>query len=125
MMQVVLHHFPAAQVEYRYKCRTPNINLAAYLDEIRQEIHALCQLRFTEQELEYLRGLRFIKSDFVDFLGLFHMPEKCIKVSPGAVPGEIDIRSEEHTSELQSLMRISYAVFCLQKTNTEQTTTNI
>src|SRR3546814_9125501 len=27
-------------------------------------------------------------------------------------------RSEEHTSELQSLMRISYAVFCLRKTNT-------
>src|SRR3546814_1163128 len=27
-------------------------------------------------------------------------------------------RSEEHTSELQSLMRISYAVFCLQKKNT-------
>src|SRR3546814_8377796 len=32
-------------------------------------------------------------------------------------------RSEEHTSELQSLMRISYAVFCLKKTiNTQQTT---
>src|SRR3546814_9818447 len=30
-------------------------------------------------------------------------------------------RSEEHTSELQSLMRISYAVFCLKKTNTDQT----
>src|SRR3546814_2357037 len=29
--------------------------------------------------------------------------------------GEIDQRSEEHTSELQSLMRISYAVFCLKK----------
>src|SRR3546814_6052047 len=29
----------------------------------------------------------------------------------------IDWRSEEHTSELQSLMRISYAVFCLNKTN--------
>src|SRR3546814_9059779 len=29
----------------------------------------------------------------------------------------IDDRSEEHTSELQSLMRISYAVFCLQKKN--------
>src|SRR3546814_5085994 len=28
-------------------------------------------------------------------------------------------RSEEHTSELQSLMRISYAVFCLKKTQTE------
>src|SRR3546814_5850145 len=31
-------------------------------------------------------------------------------------PGE-DLRSEEHTSELQSLMRISYAVFCLKKKN--------
>src|SRR3546814_546101 len=31
------------------------------------------------------------------------------------------IRSEEHTSELQSLMRISYAVFCLKKTRTKQT----
>src|SRR3546814_2195281 len=30
-------------------------------------------------------------------------------------------RSEEHTSELQSLMRISYAVFCLKKKKTEQT----
>src|SRR3546814_5344640 len=31
-----------------------------------------------------------------------------------------DYRSEEHTSELQSLMRISYAVFCLKKNNTTQ-----
>src|SRR3546814_9921701 len=30
-----------------------------------------------------------------------------------------DTRSDEHTSELQSLMRISYAVFCLKKKNTE------
>src|SRR3546814_4595509 len=32
----------------------------------------------------------------------------------------VDLRSEEHTSELQSLMRISYAVFCLKKKNAEQ-----
>src|SRR3546814_8790929 len=32
-------------------------------------------------------------------------------------------RSEEHTSELQSLMRNSYAVFCLKKKNTQQQTT--
>src|SRR3546814_1426893 len=44
-----------------------------------------------------------------------------------AIPGkltekrEVDfLRSEEHTSELQSLMRISYAVFCLKKKNTTQ-----
>src|SRR3546814_9296122 len=34
----------------------------------------------------------------------------------------VDTRSEEHTSELQSLMRISYAVFCLKKNNNTNTT---
>src|SRR3546814_10640696 len=34
-------------------------------------------------------------------------------------------RSEEHTSELQSLMRISYAVFCLKKNNTEDFLSNL
>src|SRR3546814_5296546 len=34
-----------------------------------------------------------------------------------------DLRSEEHTSELQSLMRISYAVFCLKKKKHKNTTT--
>jgi nicotinate phosphoribosyltransferase len=91
MMQVVLHHFPAAQVEYRYKCRTPNINFRPYVDEIRAEIKALCQLRFKVEELDYLRSLRFIKSDFIDFLELFHLPEKCILVSDGELPGEISI----------------------------------
>src|SRR3546814_6245630 len=41
-----------------------------------------------------------------------------LAVGAGADHGE---RSEEHTSELQSLMRISYAVFCLKKKNTKQT----
>src|SRR3546814_7283848 len=36
--------------------------------------------------------------------------------------GSIEDRSEEHTSELQSLMRISYAVFCLKKKKKQQKT---
>src|SRR3546814_7546648 len=36
-------------------------------------------------------------------------------VRPPVLPGARHARSEEHTSELQSLMRISYAVFCLKK----------
>src|SRR3546814_7290714 len=35
------------------------------------------------------------------------------------------LRSEEHTSELQSLMRISYAVFCLKKKNTQNTNSKL
>src|SRR3546814_1007935 len=38
------------------------------------------------------------------------------------VAGEPAARSEEHTSELQSLMRISYAVFCLKKKKTKKNT---
>src|SRR3546814_1268681 len=43
-----------------------------------------------------------------------------------AVPATdaLDLRSEEHTSELQSLMRISYAVFCLHKKRKNNTTTS-
>src|SRR3546814_9517110 len=36
----------------------------------------------------------------------------------------VDARSEEHTSELQSLMRTSYAVFCLKKKKNNQTNTH-
>src|SRR3546814_4445810 len=42
----------------------------------------------------------------------------------GHGPQQLGGRSEEHTSELQSLMRISYAVFCLKKKNHAQPTTH-
>ena len=90
MMQVVLHQFPGAQVEYRFKCRNAGVNLAPHVPEIREEIRSLCSLHFQESELAYLRSLRFVKSDFVDFLGLFRLNVKYITVTPLA-NGEIDI----------------------------------
>src|SRR3546814_875610 len=47
------------------------------------------------------------------FQGGTHVP--LIVSWPKGIKAKGEIRSEEHTSELQSLMRISYAVFCLQK----------
>jgi nicotinate phosphoribosyltransferase len=92
MMQVVLHHFPGAQVEYQFKCRTSGADLTPYVDEISQQVSDLCGLRFTQAELDYLRGLRFIKSDFVDFLALFQLNTKYIRISCAANrPGEIEI----------------------------------
>ena len=90
MMQAVLHQFPSAQVSYKFKCRNAGINLAPYVQEIRDEIRSLCSLQFQDAELTWLRSLRFIKSDFVDFLGLFRLNEKYIQIN--ALPnGEIDI----------------------------------
>ena len=99
MMQVVLHQFPGAQVEYKFKCRNPGIDpktgharhqLAMHVSEIRDEVRSLCNLHFQDAELSFLQSWRFIKSDFVDFLGLFKLNEKYISVT--ALPsGEIDI----------------------------------
>jgi len=92
MMQVVLHHFPGAQVEYRFKCRNPDVDLVPHIAEIEREIRSLCRLHFTAAELEYLRGWRFFKSDFVDLLGLFHLDERFVSVRPSPdSPGEIEI----------------------------------
>ena len=91
MMQVVLHHFPGAQVEYRFRCRTEGVDLQADLPAIRAGLADLYRLRFTEDELAYLRALRFMKTDFVDFLGLFQFNEKYVQVGEGGKPGEIDL----------------------------------
>ena len=94
MMQVVLHQFPAAEVEYKFKCRNagaPGIgDLSYYVHEIREEIRGLCSLKFQDAELGYLKAMRFIKSDFVDFLGIFQLNEKYVSVK--ALPtGEIEV----------------------------------
>ena len=80
MMQVVLHHFPGAQVEYRFKCRSEGADLTPFVDEIREEVRGLCRLRFRPDELDYLRRWRFLKSDFVDLLGLFQLDERFITI---------------------------------------------
>ena len=89
MMQVVLHQFPGAEVEYRFKCRNQGM-LGPYVNEIREEIRGLCSLRFQDAELDYLKAMRFIKADFIDFLGIFKLNEKYVSVS--TLPtGEIEV----------------------------------
>lgn len=80
MMQCVLHQFPAAQAEYKFKCRNPGTDLQAVIGPINEEIDHLCALHFRKNELDYLRSLRFMKSDFIDFLELFHLKRSSIVV---------------------------------------------
>ena len=92
MMQVVLHHFPGAHVEYRFKCRTPGVDLKPLVPDIKREIAGLCALGFSQRELDYLRRWRFFKSDFVDLLALFRLEERFVSVHPSPTePGEIEI----------------------------------
>src|SRR3546814_4888882 len=64
--------------------------------------------------------LRFTSDDVLERVGQMGDLFEPVVTVEQELPA-IGHRSEEHTSELQSLMRISYAVFCLKKTNTPDT----
>ncbi len=81
MMQTVLHQFPGAMVEYKFQCRNPNIDLRPYANEIKQAIQDLAALSCTKEELDYLRTIRFFKSDFVEFLRIFRFNPEFVTIN--------------------------------------------
>lgn len=85
MMQAVLHQFPSAQVEYRFLCRNGDIPMVEIIDDIRREAINLSNLSMTSDEAEYLRAMRFIKTDFVDFMELFRFNPKYLQINPSAI----------------------------------------
>jgi nicotinate phosphoribosyltransferase len=85
MWQAMLHRHPQTQAEYTFLCRnTPAYPLAELVPELNRELDALCALNFRPDELAYLRGLRFIRSDFVDFLRIFHFQRDFISARAAA-----------------------------------------
>lgn len=96
MLQVVLHQFPQAHGVYEFRCRNNEDTvypLAEIRAELEAELDALCTLKLTQDELDYLRGLRFIKSDFVDYLELFQLKRRFVTVSADD-QGRLHIRVE-------------------------------
>ncbi|HEU0197742.1 MAG TPA: nicotinate phosphoribosyltransferase, partial [Nevskiaceae bacterium] len=89
MMQAVLHRFPAVDVEYRFHCRTHAADLRVRAAQVRQEIADLCRLRFRPHEIEYLRGLRYLKKDFIEILRLFQLQPDHVEVTESE--GRLDI----------------------------------
>lgn len=84
MLQAMLHQFPQTHGVYHFRCR--NNDQTAYplsdiKDDLEQQLDLLCELRFSQDELNYLRQLRFIKPDFVDYLELFQLKRRFITVS--------------------------------------------
>src|SRR3546814_3172403 len=80
-----------------------------FLDHPRQRFDALGQVGGVDRPIVHLG---------IDVDRIFRAPGRLVALVPDA------LRSEEHTSELQSLMRISYAVFCLKKKTKQKSTKN-
>ena len=73
MDQVIFHKHTDLVGEYLFKCRNKGIVFTKeMLEEINEQIDALCTLSFQKEELDYLRSIRFLKEDYIQFLRLYH-----------------------------------------------------
>ena len=79
MNQVMFHKHTNLNGTYIFKCRNQGIVFTPEMvEEINAQIDHLCTLRFSDEELDYLNSLRFIKSDYVEFLRLWHPIRKYV-----------------------------------------------
>lgn len=82
MNQVIFHKHTNLTGEYHFKCRNQGVVFTdEMLDEINAQIDHLCSLRFSQEELDYLGSIRFIKPDYIEFLRLWHPLRDYVKTS--------------------------------------------
>ena len=72
MGQVIFHKHTNLNGKYIFKCRNKDVQFTEEMcEEINAQIDHLCTLTFSDEELDYLGSLRFIKRDYVEFLRLW------------------------------------------------------
>ncbi|MCR4633179.1 MAG: nicotinate phosphoribosyltransferase [Erysipelotrichaceae bacterium] len=72
MGQAIYHHFSHYKTTWSFKCRNEDAKFTKeVIEEIKHQIRMYCALRFSEDELEYLNDIRWIKGSYVDFLRLW------------------------------------------------------
>lgn len=72
MGQAIYHQFSDYKTTWSFKCRNKDVKFTKEMvEEIKEQIKVYCKLRFTEDELEYLNNIKWIKGSYVDFLRLW------------------------------------------------------
>ncbi len=72
MGQAIYHQFSDYKTTWSFKCRNKDVYFTdEMVAEIKEQIQAYCKLRFTEDELQYLDSIKWIKGSYVDFLRLW------------------------------------------------------
>ena len=94
MDQVIFHKHTDLCGQYIFKCRNKGVVFTPEMaQEIKEQTDHLCSLTFNKEELDYLRSIRFIKNDYVEFLRLWHPIRDYVTVELSK-DGELDIRVE-------------------------------
>ncbi len=82
MDQVIFHKHTDLSGEYYFKCRNNDVVFTEEMaEEIEAQVDHLCTLYYTKEELDYLRSIRFIKDDYVEFLRLYHPIREYVEIS--------------------------------------------
>ena len=72
MGQAIYHQFPDYTTKWNFRCRNKDVVFThEMIEEIRSQLKEYCNLRFTDDELDYLKNIRWIKNSYVDFLRLW------------------------------------------------------
>ena len=72
MGQAIYHQFPNYMTTWSFKCRNEDVKFTKEMvEEIKEQIKAFCKLSFTEEELLYLRNIKWFKPSYIDFLRLW------------------------------------------------------
>ncbi|MDR1944320.1 MAG: nicotinate phosphoribosyltransferase [Synergistaceae bacterium] len=82
MWQALMHSHPGARAEYSFLCRNePEYPLSELAGDVDREINHLCTMFFTQEELDYLGALSYIKEDFIDYLTVFRFQRRFVELS--------------------------------------------
>lgn len=93
MNQVMFHKHTDLCGEYYFKCRNKGIKFTEeQFKEINDQIDHLCTLTFKKDELDYLRSIRFLKNDYVEFLRLWHPIRDYVETDLNFKNGELSIK---------------------------------
>ena len=72
MGQAIYHQFPEYMTTWSFKCRNKDVHFTSeMIEEIKEQLKAYCELRFTEDELAYLDKIKWFKGSYINFLRLW------------------------------------------------------
>ena len=72
MGQAIHHQFPGYKTTWAFRCRNEDVRFTTEMvNEIKEQVHAYCSLRFMDDELDYLDAIPWIKGSYVDFLNIW------------------------------------------------------
>lgn len=88
MGQAIYHQFSDYKTTWTFKCRNQDVTFTPEMvEEIREQIKTFCSLRFTEDELDYLNRIKWIKGSYVDFLRLWEARYEDFEITEDAECG--------------------------------------